>query len=350
MLNTDYPTDVRATAITGRSAIFFVFELVAVFAVLSLGAIALPHDKYLRYQAPNDAQAPVLYWIYERIHFDPTPIDVAFIGSSRTGNSVHSRRLEEDLASRGVSAHAVNFYCARAGVNLQYVIAKELLANRKVKLLVLEITEREERKGHDFFSLYADPSDVFAAPLFPNFNYLTDLARLPGRQFGLALDTALQSWGLRNPDFVPPLYEGPNLDHAEFIQTLDGVKHFRVAAHSEAEMQAIRAGWLRGVTRSILPQSLSDLEYHMPRYYTDQILDLARARGTDVVFLYSPQFAGPRSPPPYEIYASRASLVNPWTAVQDYRLWLDENHVNWSGAKRLTDYVADALASRSDLK
>ena len=72
--------------------------LLAVFACLNVAAVAvLPHDKYLRYEAPNDMDAPTSYWVYERIHFDPTPIDVAFVGTSRTGMSIHSRRLQDDL-------------------------------------------------------------------------------------------------------------------------------------------------------------------------------------------------------------------------------------------------------------
>ena len=48
----------------------------------------LPHDKFLRYQALSDGTAPTAYWIYERIHDDPTPLDIAFIGTSRTGMSI----------------------------------------------------------------------------------------------------------------------------------------------------------------------------------------------------------------------------------------------------------------------
>ena len=60
--------------------------IIVLTAILALAAmVALPHDKYLRYQSLNDHTAPNAYWIYERIHTDPTPIDIAFIGSSRTG-------------------------------------------------------------------------------------------------------------------------------------------------------------------------------------------------------------------------------------------------------------------------
>src|SRR5256885_8430048 len=47
-----------------------VFVVVAIAALV--GMTLLPHDKYLRYQALNDRSSPRAYWVYERIHSDPT--------------------------------------------------------------------------------------------------------------------------------------------------------------------------------------------------------------------------------------------------------------------------------------
>jgi hypothetical protein len=344
------PADPQAAMPARRFGIFSISMLLT-FAALNVGALTLlPHDKYLRYQALNDAQAPTTYWIYERIHFDPTPIDIAFIGTSRTGMSIHTARLEDDLSQLGIHAKAVNLYCVRNGINLQYAIVKELLGSRKVKLIVLEITEAEERKGHDAFNLYADAQDILSAPLLINFGYLSDLARLPGRQVSLAWQTQLQRWGLRDPDFVPPPYEGPNRDHAEFIRSIDNAVHYNSLSHTQAEMDKLHAEWERGLTRPLLPGPLSKWEYRLPRYYENRILDLAREHGTQVVFLYAPKYGGPEKPHPYEQYASRAELINPYPVGKDYPLWLNENHANWEGAKRITDYVAQALAMRPELR
>ncbi len=352
-----YIARMRSVAVAGASSTaggdqtqparpFRVFSaaMLLTFAALSAAAVTmLPHDKYVRYQTMNDPEAPTSYWIYERIHFDPTPIDIAFIGTSRTGMSIHSRRLEDDLARDGIRANAVNLYCVRSGMNLQYVMAKELLSSRKVKLLVLEMTEREERKPHELFYQYADAEDILGAPLLINFNYLSDVARLPGRQFRLAWQTLLQKLGLRHPDWSPPPYEGPNLDHAEFVRSVDNVVHSRSVRHTAAEMEQLRIADERGITPPILPKSLSGLEYRLPRYYESRILDLAREHGTRVIFLYTPRYGGPQSPSPYAQYAARADLINPWPLIHDYPYWKDENHMNWFGAQIMTDYVADEL-------
>jgi hypothetical protein len=327
------------------------FLLLVIFAGLNTVAIlALPHDKFLRYQAPLDPQSPTAPWIYQRIHFDQSPIDVAFIGTSRTGLSVHTRRLEEDLARHDIQVKAVNLYMVRSGINIQYVLAKELLTTRKVRLLVVEMTEREERKPHEDFVYLADPIDVITAPLVINLDYLSDLSRLPGRQVELFRQTELQRFGLTSPESAPPPYRGSNLDNAEVIRTVDGVDHYRNTTYSLAEMEKLGSQQDRQITPPLLPHFLSSIEFRFPRYYEERILDLARAHGTAVVFLYTPRYGGPESPPPSKLYSSRASLINPWPALQDYRLWWDATHLNWEGAKLLTDYVADALATQNALR
>jgi hypothetical protein len=288
-----------------------------------------------------------LPWIYQRIHADPTPIDIAFIGTSRTGLSVHSRRLQEDLARRDVHVHAVNLHVIRTGRNLHFAIAKELLEYRPVKLVVLEINEWEDRKPHPDFANIADCSDILFAPLFINLGYLSDLVRLPGRQFNLFVDTLLQDSKLASPPSAAEQYAGPNLDHAEYIDTLDGRRHYNSSVHSRAEMEELRLRQDAEVTPALLPRSLDWLEYRLPRYYVEQILQLTAAHGVKLALLYVPRYGGPAEPPPYaRLYAGRAPLLNPWPVLQNHRLWTDATHLNWDGAKLLTDELADQLVTR----
>lgn len=321
----------------------FLLVLALTTIVVLTGMTLLPHDKYLRYQALNDHAAPRAYWIYERIHSDPAPIDIAFIGTSRTGRSIHTARLEKDLAQQGVSAKAANLFIYKTGRNMHYVLAKELLESRKVKLLVLEITEQEDRKPHPDFVFLADANDVAFAPWFINLRYLSDLARLPGRQLDLFLQTQLAPLGVQKPDFVPPPYEGSNLDISEYLTSIDGQKHYFLQQHSLEEMEALRREQEAIITPAMLPGSLNWLEYRFPRYYMRRILDLAASHGTKVVLLYVPRYGGPSMPAPYAEYASRFPLINPGTQMQDFRLWDEVTHLNWHGSQVLTDYVAAEL-------
>jgi len=321
--------------------LMFVLRLAAVTLLALVLMTILPQDKYLRYQALNDGQAPTAYWIYERINRDPTPIDVAFIGTSRTAFSIHSGRMQDDLARSGVQANVVNLHIVKTGRNMQFVIAKELLTHKAVRLLVLEMDDEETRSPHPDFIYLADSSDVVRAPLFINFRYFSDLARLPGRQFGLFVDTQLQSRHWATPAFIPPPYEGANLDHAEFVQTLDGIKHYRNEPRTKEQMKSLREHEDSSLTPPVLPKALDWLEYRVPRYYIDQILSLAAEKGTRVVFLYLPRYGAPKDCAVCsQVYGSRAPIINPWEKMQDYRLWDDAIHLNWEGAKLVTDYVA----------
>jgi hypothetical protein len=340
---TTFATGADSPLTPSRARRFLLVFLLAVLATLG-GMILLPHDKFLRYEALNDHVAPNAYWIYERIHYDPTPIDVAFIGTSRTGRSVNAQRLEADLRARGIATHAANLYLFKTGRNMHYAVAKELLEHRQVKLLVLEITEQEDRKPHPDFVFLADPQDIVFAPTLINLRYLSDLARLPGRQVDLFLQTALQRLGWRRPDFVPPPYRGPDIDISHSLVTLDGREYSFDREHSRSEMEALRVKQEASLTPSVLPESLNWLEYRFPRLYVDRILDLAARHGTRVVFLYVPRYGAPESPAPYKLYTQRAGLINPGPGIQNYRFWDEETHMNWSGAKFLTDAVAEQLA------
>ena len=55
----------------------------------------LPHDCYVRYQQLADSDLFRSRWVYERIHYDKTPIDVAIIGNSRVETSVSAPILEK---------------------------------------------------------------------------------------------------------------------------------------------------------------------------------------------------------------------------------------------------------------
>jgi hypothetical protein len=64
-----------------------------------------------------------------------------------------------------------------------------------------------------------------------------------------------------------------------------------------------------------------------------------------VVFLFVPRYGGPSTPPSYEQFADRAPLINPAALVADHRYWSEETHMNWSGAKVMTDFVAERISA-----
>jgi hypothetical protein len=190
-----------------------------VTVVALAGSLAIPHDRYIRWQDMHAEAWARLGWMYERIHFDPTPIDIAFIGTSHSMNGIDGGAVRAALAEAGGGCRdVVNFGFPSYGRNLHWLIARELLENRKVGTLVLEVFENESRKAHPFFGNIADVPDILQAPALINLNYLSDIAKLPARQFMLGLKTLMpERFGLRRA-FDPAHYDGADVDNTRQVQ------------------------------------------------------------------------------------------------------------------------------------
>jgi hypothetical protein len=68
----------------------------------------LPENDYRRWQSLDGAMYEHLHWMYERIHFDPKPIDIAIFGLSRTKVGLSAAAVERRLALCGKQANVAN--------------------------------------------------------------------------------------------------------------------------------------------------------------------------------------------------------------------------------------------------
>ena len=329
------------------------FVLAAITAGLVLAAmVLLPHDRYIRWQDMRIEAYARLGWIYERIHFDPTPIDIAFIGTSHTMNGIDAAAVSEAIAQANSGSgstarvfNVTNFAIPMYGRNLQWLIARELLENRKVGMLVLEIFENETRKAHPLFVYPAEVSDIFDAPLFVNLNYFHDLVRLPYRQLSLFVKTQLpQQFGLRR-HFDPSHYDGSTVDNTRFVQVHGGrltpVRDWRL---DPVKLEAWRRSRARGKNLHMLSQRFDWLEYRYVRYYVMRILDLAQAKGVPVKFLYLPSYGQPDVPYDTALYNGRGEIITVNDILAKQENWGDVDHLNLFGAAELSARVGSLLA------
>ena len=111
-------------------------------------------------------------WIYDRINRNPTPIDVAFIGSSHTIHAIQDKKIEELL---GQNLNITNLGYCRYGRNIEYLILKMLLEHKSPKLIVIEVHEDEEKNSHDIFPYLAETKDLLFSPTALNRDYFSDL-------------------------------------------------------------------------------------------------------------------------------------------------------------------------------
>src|SRR5271156_134290 len=102
----------------GFKAFRTILAAVGVALALSAAVCLLPENDYQRWQLVDGTIYGQLRWIYERIHFDPKPIDIAILGSSRTQLGLSAATVERELALRGKPANVVNFSLVGEGRNI----------------------------------------------------------------------------------------------------------------------------------------------------------------------------------------------------------------------------------------
>ncbi len=294
--------------------------------------ISLPHDRYLRYQETKKDFSKAK-WIYERIHFDREPVDIAFFGTSRTIAGVDDGKLEMLLKSGSIDWRATNLAIRSHGRNMAYVVVKELLRERKPKLIVLELMEMENRLGHPIFSYLADTSDVLAPQSVLNDKLLEDWGRLPDRQLSLFLKSAFPDRLHLQRSFSPARYAGSHSwEPEDLVRTAE-------------ELQELRKRFLSRTHPQYLGDRWADLEFRFGYRYVSAICDLADAAGVPVAFLYLPLYQGAPEPLNAEFYRKRGALwIPPREMLDDWRNWSDESHFNPRGAGLLTGWLSEQVA------
>lgn len=322
----------------------FMAIVAAVFALCTATAIALPHDPYIRFQNLKGTIYERMSWIYERIHYDDKPIDVAFLGSSRSGAGIYPTLLEPALAARGIKARVVNFALPSTGFDIRETIAAELLATRRVKLIVFDVIEALPRDGHEAFGEVASTAQMFNAPWLVNRQLPRNLMRLPLRQINLAIASAMpEAFGFQSR-FNPATYAGSTTDPRSMLNIREDFAKLGTPAH-EATLEMQSQLRHRQIQPPILPAAFAGVEFGVSRSYIDRVVALAAARDVKFAFLFLPFYKGPRSPLEESWLKRRAPV---WTAdfmIEDPSSFEDSAHLAASPKVKaaLTDWIADQV-------
>jgi hypothetical protein len=327
------------------------FRIGAVSALVALiSTLALPHSRYIRFQDVRVEAYARLGWIYERIHFDNTPIDIAFVGTSHTLNGIDAEAVADKMSkvSNRFGAgrvHATNLAIPGYGRNLHWLIVRELLENRRVGTLVLEIFENETRKPHPLFVYAAEVSDVIGAPVLINLNYFYDIARLPFRQISLAAKSLWpEQFGLKS-HFNPSRYDGETVDNTRFVQ-VNGqrLSPYRDQRFDPEKLDRIAESRREQKNLSILGRPLKSFEYRLPRYYVSKIIQLSEQKGVPIKFLYLPGYGWPQRPYDTSLYEGHGDLITVNDILAKKENWSDMDHLNVFGAAELSMRLAELLA------
>jgi hypothetical protein len=315
-------------------------------AILAGLTLLLPTTDYQRWELASRQWYSQLLWIYERIRFDPTPIDVAIIGSSKIFLGVDPVRLEQRLSELKVPAHAANLAKLGAGRNVDLSIVKELFASKKPRVLVVGIEDRPYPWGHPGFPDVATPRDLLAPPAPFMRDYLGNLAGLPKRQvllfagrlfpelFGLHVDfdaarhdAAIQPW--KADDWLDDLVT-VNRNAVRPVETLV----------AERRPLPVTTGYDR-----LLLKCCNDGD---ERVYLRAIVNLAKEEEVRLLFVHVPMFEGAQTAEEDDFVRSFGRIVD-GGEIQDLRSdpsnFENWRHFNRIGAQRLTDRIAPIVAS-----
>jgi hypothetical protein len=329
-----------------RASRKILFVLAVAFAC-AVGAGFLPDDPYQRWQLLDGTIHANARWMYERSHFDPTPIDVVFLGPSRMGAGIIAPRLGKALAARGLPSNVVNFSTPEAGRNTNWAAADMLFAVKKPKLVVLGVTEKPQRFGHPAFK-YIGRVAAIADPGYPaDVNYFSDLIYLPFRQMRLAAaDWAPGGMGLAK-QFDPARYRGSSVDTTQDNFMPDAkVKRKELPATPEELARQVKT-YESGVHPPILPRSLADVEFGDERHYVREIAELAERNGAKVAFLFLPYYTGPSRMEDIQelkFYKQFGPVLNPDFLPSHAEFFGDYAHVVRPGAEALTDWLVEPVA------
>jgi hypothetical protein len=307
-------------------------------------ACLLPENPYQRWKLLDGTIHARARWIYERINFDPQPVDVVFVGPSRIGADVNAPRLSEALAARGLPSNVVNFGLPETGRNINDVVVRELLAKKRPKLIVIGVIEKPSRFGHSAFKYIAPRSLVAWPGYLVDLNYFSDLIYLPFRQIKL-----FGSWaapGVLGPSntFNPGTYRGHSLNTTGDVLLPDGTMKNGTRPASADELLRGVAKLERGMHPPVLSRRFADLEFGDERHYVREIAERARARGVKVAFLALPYYSGPTTVQEEPLYRTYGPVWNAGFLAPHAELYADYAHLTGDGATVLTDWLVGPVS------
>ena len=184
LLQQSQPLRLSGSGVLIKSSRTAAVVILLVAALSAAGAASLPDNPYQRFQfLPVLCQH--LAWIYERVHYDPKPIDVAILGPSKTFTGVSGSEVEKRLSVLGKPANVANLSLVYQGRNAQWAILDELYKAKRPRILIVQIDEETAPWGHPWFMYFATSAAIAFPPSMLLHDYLPDVSFLPYRQMEL---------------------------------------------------------------------------------------------------------------------------------------------------------------------
>ncbi|MBN1115982.1 MAG: hypothetical protein JXA77_02170 [Bacteroidales bacterium] len=296
-------------------------QILIFFIPVFIGLILLPVNKRARFVELKDDCFNHGIWVYDRIHNNSENIDIAFLGSSHTLNGINDKLISEKLDS----LTAVNFGYCRYGRNFHYDLLQEILSEYKIKKLVVEVREGENRSSHPIYPFIADTKDIFLNNSIAN------------REFFYEIWT--------HHAYKLELFQDKIYDQATKVSIRKD--NYGFASHPDtASASYLNKRKLKNSnTDTIMSDIQRNIEYKFGRDYQKKIAALCQDNNIEIYYLFLPSFASACGiPKEFKIYQKFGKLIIPPDSIyDDMDNWWDHGHLNFAGADKISLWLANEL-------
>lgn len=321
--------------------------VLGVATLMAMAACLLPDDPYQRFRSLDGTMYGTLRWTYERIHFDPRPIDVAIVGPSRTLLGLSATATERRLSLLGKPANVANFSILAAGRNINWLAVNEVFKAKSPKIIVVGIDEDAHPWGHPAFKYVSDSKNIIFTPSIFLHNYIYDVSYLPFRQLKLFPKYIGSNFFGIDGNFSRDYYLREPSDYSYSNYMPDGKWNDMGKSWPAATLISQEHIANHSKKKEILPSVISSRLTGDDHDYIVKIARLATAHNTKIIFVYMPTFNGPPTVSDREFIEKYGTLINNYDISKRPEFFSDWAHLNRAGAEVVSNRLADAIAAQS---
>lgn len=297
-----------------------------------IGLFFIPVDKNFSYHFVHGECENKASWMYYRMFEDNQSIDVVFSGASQTGCAIMDQTISKELSkAEGKQINAVNFGYCRRGRDIQYVMLKDLFAQKHPKILVLEVAEDEPKKSHPVFPYLAESKDLFGTFVLFNQRYPSAIWK----------GIVVRFENIRSK-FTGNNYSGEKNKLPDF--------GYRPSTHivSPEIIAQNRENWKQRRAKD-KPEFIRNIELNYSKHYVNKIVKLAGENNCKVLFLYLPESGSDLKRPLLMDYYKQFAdvIILPNEIIKDKFNWKDATHFNDFGARKTSEFIVPVLAVNS---
>jgi hypothetical protein len=313
---------------------------IAVALVLNAVICFLPENSYQRWKLADSDLDGRMRWIYERIHYDPRPIDVAILGGSGAQVGFSAPEIERKFAKQGQDANVVNFAIFGRGRNIESVILEEIYKAKSPRAIVVEVFDPPYPFGHDLFRYVASAGAIVSAPKLTLHTYFDNLAYLPVRKLTLVGANLFPNLFGLSKQFAPEHYAQNRIDYStNFVADGEPVDmEHPVPRNILLEQVSQHEAGLAGIAREY-----ARFKGGEERVYIRQMAHEAKAHGTQIIFAYIPNFSGSGTLSDLDFLKQYGPVLNYGDLAPRDELFENWAHLNHAGAQIASARLADEI-------